>query len=159
MQPSVPKKLTRIVSVVAVFIALIAAGKASAQTERERMIEHYQMGAKYFHEGRYKESKAEFEALLKMNPSGDDAVLIRERAGIDELIMLWREPEFRALIKPILDRSLERSEELRRDVENIGKYIKQFESEDSRKVWEAIYRLARIGPFAVPQLLDYLSLD
>ena len=125
--------------------------------DREKMVELYEKGAKLFRMGKYGEAKAAFEAMVALDPTGEDALVLRERAGTEELVVLWGDERFRKAIQVILDRSMQRSEELREDVQNIEQYVKQLGSDDTREVWKAIYSLKRIGPVAVPFLLEYLA--
>jgi len=159
MQPFRQAGTLGVAAVLAVSLAILLPAEAPGQDNREKMIGHYMKGAQLFHMARYDEAKAEFDAMLKLKPTGDDAVILRERAGMDELIALWRDPRFRDQIRVILELSTERSEELAKDAANIQALIKQLSNPDTREVWQAIYRLSRIGPFVVPYLLDHLAVN
>jgi CheY-like chemotaxis protein len=142
-------------------VAVFAAAGLEAQdavSKRDQMIAHIERGRQFRAWGRLVEAKAAFEAAIALGPSSEDALVIRERIGIEDLLRLWGEEQFRKEIQVILDRSLERSEELAKDTANTQKYVDMLKSEDSREVWKAIHALRRIGPYAVPHLLDAISI-
>ncbi len=139
--------------------AVLAAGVcAFASPKSDEMLKHFNLGKKLFDMGKTEEAKAEFAKMIALQPTGADAFAFREAVGRNQLVSLMAEPAFRKEMIQILQSSYDYFENLRKDEANTKKYVKQMASKDSRESWKAIYALERIGPFAVPHLLDYLPM-
>jgi len=140
-------------------VAVLAAGVcAFASPKSDEMLKHFNQGKKLFDMGKTEEAKAEFAKMIALQPTGSDAFAFREAVGRNELVSLMAEPAFRKEMIQILQTSYDYFENLRKDEANTKKYVKQMGSKDSRESWKAIYALERIGPFAVPLMLDYLPM-
>ncbi len=94
-----------------------------------------------------------------MNPTSDEAWLLREKVGLDQLVKMLQNEKTAVQARDILHKAYERSEHLRRDKDDIMKHIDDLGSADVTKRWKAIHTLAASGPFAVPYLIDLLLLE
>lgn len=107
--------------------------------------------------GREAEAQEAFRELLGMRPTPAEAYELREAIGRSQMVALLAEEAYREEIRAILELSYEYFERLREDAERVQEFVAKLTHEDHREVWRAIHYLERIGPFAVPYLLEPLS--
>ena len=116
----------------------------------------YEKGVRLHNMGKEKEAAEVFEQMVGLNPSPEDALEFRDKVGVDNLVTLFADKRFRKQIQKILDLSYDEFSRLRKEVKEIRSYVKQLGDKSSEKVWQAVFKLSRLGPFAVPYLLDPL---
>ena len=128
---------------------------AAQQATRAQVKRQFDAAMKMYREGDYKEAAAAFDKVMKMSPSSEEAVILRESAGINILIEMLRDPKFAAMSRDILKKAQARGDDVRRDPATLKKLIEDLGSKDFAVRNRAINHCVSAGPFAVPYLLDH----
>ena len=150
------RKVVERVLVSAILLVFTVTALALAQDKPMRLAlqEKFDDGLKLYRQGEYEKAAELMDEVLAMNPNADEALILRERAGIGMLVKLMRDDRYRASAEKILRAAAKREEKNRRDPAGLQALIEQLGSEEFIKQQAAIIELRASGPFAVPYLLD-----
>ena len=136
-------------------LAVLAAVSPAADRPLRPQVEHtFADAVKLFNLGEYDQAAALLNKMLALNPTSEEAWLLREQVGLDRIVAMLRHPKTGPQAQRILQKAHERGEHLRRDPAALKKLVADLGAEDKITRWKAIHDLAACGPFAVPSLLD-----
>ncbi len=142
---------------VAVLVAGLFANPGLAQDENA-VKDLFRKGIAAYDEGKYPEAYEAFESALRMNPSSDLILYLRDEAGDARLHQMLVQggdlaqtaSRIMELAKGVLDR-------VRRSPEEIQGFVKKLESQAFDERWEGILNLVQAGQLACPPLIELLK--
>jgi len=145
-----------IVAIVAVVVAF--ASDALAQDRLPSMKDHFVKGLKAFERGDYERATAEFEEVLKLNPTSSDALELRELADVRFFIQVMTKgaPKMRSAVLELHKRAAEAEKRRLTDKDRIAKLIKDLLGDFEVRT-AAYTELISAGRYAVPQLIARLA--
>lgn len=106
--------------------------------------------------GNYDAAATALDAILKLEPTSHEALVMRERAGLAGLSQMLRRDDvlYKKFAIEIMRRAEKESERIDRSPAAIEKFVARLASEDVVTREDAIFRVSAIGSVAVPHLLD-----
>jgi len=140
-------------TVVAFVFASIAA--AQSPTMREDVRKDLDTAVKLFKQAEFEKAAAALDKVIEKSPSSEEALILRERAGIAVLAKMLRDPRLGPNAQRILHKAAEEGARVQRDPATIKKLVENMGSPDKVVRWQSIRHLTAVGPFAVPYLLDH----
>lgn len=145
-----------IVAIVAVVVAF--APDALAQDRLPSMKGHFVAGLKAFERGDYERATAEFEEVLKLNPTSTDALELRELADVRFFIQVMTKgaPKMRSAVLELHKRAAEAEKRRLTDKDRVAKLIKDLLGDYEVRT-AAYIELISAGRYAVPQLIARLA--
>lgn len=126
---------------------------------RLELQQKFDQGLKLYRQGEYEKAAKVADEILKLNPSAEEALILRERAGIGILVKLMRDKRTRAMAEKILKDAAKQDAKVRRDAAKLKALVVELDSEEFIKRRAAMAKLTGSGPFAVPFLLDAVIND
>lgn len=135
----------------------LTAGTARAQSgEGQRLLDQ---GKQAFLEGDYETAILRFEEVMRLKPNMEEALRLRERAGVEFLVeVLTQGGKFKTFAEWLLSRAEGFDEERKSNPELIDELINSLMSDDMRRYQWALERLAwEVGEYAVPALAKMLG--
>lgn len=154
-------RLIGILSGIAVLMVSVCAAVSVAQEEplRPQLQNKFENALRLYNEGQYDEAGAALDELVSLQPTSREALILREKIGMDVLIKMLRDPKLGTSARKILRQAEAEAANIQRDPETIKAQVEQMGSEDVVERWAAIHKLTAIGPYAVPYLLEYALAD
>lgn len=142
-----------------IFLAAVVTIAPSARAQEKpdaalALLAKFETAMKLYSTGQYDEAAKLLDEVIKAKPSSHDALLLREKVGMGEMLKLLRDPKVRDAAAILLRQAAQETSTLQRDAETIKKLVAQTGSEEFVQRETAVRRLVAIGPFAVPWLLD-----
>jgi CheY-like chemotaxis protein len=142
--------------VLGLFLLAIPANPALAQGSATALIDD---GKQKFLEGDYEASILKFEEVMRVKPTNEEALQLRERAGIEFLVeVLSKGGKFKNFAEWLLERAARFDDERKRNPELIKEILDDLMSDDMRRYEWALQRLAfEVGEYAAPALTKMLG--
>ncbi len=116
-------------------------------------------GVKHFRAGEYGDAGRSLDQLLALQPDPVLALMLREKAGIDQLIAMLPHKEVEAQAYKLIMMSEQEAQRLRADTENIQNLIKKLTDKDLAERLRAERELVACGEYAVPYLLMLMDVE
>jgi CheY-like chemotaxis protein len=151
--------LTRLVTAVALLILL--ASPATAQDPRnffkppETALEFWRAVQFEINVGKYDLAAAYLKGLLARNPTDEELLQIYDQDGASAFARLLTIPELREPAKPLIERVNAVVLKHLGDPRRLAKFIRNLNGSAEERAY-AIGQLRRVGPMAMPQLIDAL---
>jgi len=151
---------TRPCFVAAGLLALLAfAAVAQERPIRVEVQDRFDAALRLYQQGDLDKAAAALDEVLKMEPTSREALVLRERVGMDRLVRMLKEPKVGQAVRILLRKAAEEAKHIRRDPKEIQRLVEEMGSDDVVVRWSAIRQLTATGPFAVPYLLDHALSD
>ena len=143
--------------VAGILVTLMLALPAGAQGEQRRSETEASFDAalKLYREGEYDKAADALDKVIEMSPTSEEALILREKAGMGMLVKMLMDPRLGQAAREILHKAAKEAERVQRDPATLKELISKLGSEDVAVRWGAIRHLTAAGPFAVPYLLDH----
>ena len=145
----------------AVLVASLFAAAANAQqaSHQAKLKEHFLKGMVAFENGRYKVAVQEFEEVLKLDPSSQEALELRDLADARFFIQVLTKgkPEMRRTVLKLLQLAAEADKQRLTDKDLIDGFIKDLVDDEFAVRKRAYIKLISAGRYAVPGLLRRLA--
>jgi len=125
----------------------------------EEVFNAFAEGISLYEAGEYEKAREAFDKVLSLRPGSQVALELRERTELAQLAEMAASEEVGGVASRLLDMMNEAVRQKRRVVENPDELLKNFQSVDLTTYGKARIRLIGHGPFAVPYLLEFLSLE
>ena len=138
-----------------VICALALGAESPIRPELERK---FREAVKLHRTGQYDQAAEALNDVLQMNPSDEEAWLLSEQVGVDQMIRMLHREATATQILQLIRQAKERETHLRRDPEQLQKLIGDLDSPEAMVRWQAIRELEASGPYAVPYLLEPLTM-
>ncbi len=135
--------------------ALAVVALAQDRPIRVEVQERFAAALKEYQKGELDKAAAALDEIIKMAPTSKEALILRERVGMDRLVKMLKDPQVGDAARIILRKAAEEARHIRRDPEEIRRLVEETGSDDVVTRWRAIRQLTATGPFAVPYLLDH----
>jgi len=139
---------------IGILVVFLVAAFVQGQAVRDEVQQHFSAALKYYEQGEHEKAAVELDQVIELSPTSEEALILREKAGMDMLIKLLLDPRFGPAARDILHKASEEAERITRDPATTERLVEETGSEDLVTRWRAIRQLIAIGPFAVPYLLD-----
>ncbi|MBI3271491.1 MAG: hypothetical protein HYZ53_21050 [Planctomycetes bacterium] len=147
-----------LVGAIALSIAAAFPAVAFAQANEDEVKKTYREGMKLFDDGKFAEAYEAIEKALRMNPSNDLLMYLRDEAGYARLhAMMAQGGDLKSTAHRILELAKGAGDRIRKSADEIAGYVKKLESENFDERWDGILHLVAVGPYAAPQLIDLLK--
>lgn len=157
------RRTSRLAVILWAFALMVSwcAGAARAQESplRAQLQSKFDTALRAYNEGRYEDAAKALDSVLEQQPTAREALLLREKAGIDLLVKMLRDPQMGPAARKLLQAAEKEAATIQRDPETILAIIEEMKAEDIVQHWAAIQKIVAVGPYAVPYLLDYALSD
>ncbi len=141
----------------AVLIALTAGISPAAAQDEGQVKQLFREGITAFDAGDYAKAYEAFESALRMNPSNDLILYLRDEAGDGRLHqMMLQGGDLAQTAMRIMELAKGVFDRVRRSPEEIQAFVKKLESQGFDERWEGILSLVQVGQLACPPLIDLL---
>ncbi|MHC5079774.1 MAG: HEAT repeat domain-containing protein [Planctomycetota bacterium] len=154
----IPKAMQwlRLVLFLSLGLALFAGNPAWAQGDARGLLD---AGKQAFLEGDYETAVKKFEEVMRLKPTNQEALHLRERAGVEFLVeVLTKGGKFKNFADWLLSRAELYDEERKSNPELIKEIIDDLMSDDMRRYEWALQRLAfEVGEYAAQELTKMLG--
>jgi hypothetical protein len=150
-------RLIGILSGIAVLMVSVCAAVSVAQEEplRAHLQTKFENALTLYNAGQYDEAAQALDEILAMQPTAHEALILREKAGMEVLIKMLRDPKLGPAARMILRQAEKEAAAIQRDPATIKAEIERMGADDVVERWAAIHKLVAIGPYAVPYVLEY----
>ena len=135
------------------------AAPAPPDTKTVQALQLLDQGVKLNRIGEYQKAGAALDQILALQPDPPLALLLREKAGLDQLTGMFAHNETEAQAYKLLLLSQQEVRRLRMDTEHIQALINDFISDDIAKRIRAEAELVAAGEYAVPYLLMVMDVE
>jgi HEAT repeat protein len=135
--------------------AAAAPSPASSQKVSEAA-SHFLKASLLYQQKKYDQAGAEIEEAMKLQPSAQEIVQLRDQIGEATLVGMLSHPKLRDAARSILQLAEQETMRKQTDPAEIKKWVKDLESEEFAVYWKAVTELIVIGDYAVPYLLQPL---
>jgi|GEM_PF-3567563 len=142
--------------IMAAVVIVFAPSAAQAQGEARRLLDE---GKQAFLEGDYETAMLRFEEVMRADPSLEEALRLRERAGYAFLVeVLAKGGKYKSFAEWLLSRAEGFDDERKSNPELIQEIIDDLMSEDMTRYQWALERLEfEVGEYAAPKLCEMLG--
>lgn len=138
---------------------LVCASALGAESPiRPELERKFHEAVKLHRTGQYDQAAEALDAVLQMNPSDEEAWLLSEQVGVDQMIRMLHREKTATQILQLIRQAKERETHLRRDPEQLSKLVADLDSPEAMVRWQAMRELEASGPYAVPYLLEPLTM-
>lgn len=143
--------------VLALAFGLVLNSAAIAQDENQ-VKDLFRQGITAFDEGKYPDAYTAFESALRLNPSNDLILYLRDEAGDARLHdMMVQGGDLAQTAMRIMELAKGAYDRVRRSPEEVAGFVKKLESNSFDERWEGILNLCQVGQLACPPLIDLLK--
>ena len=155
-----PVAAVAVVCLMALSIAVPSAGEAeTAKSKGTKILELLEAGVNHYRVGEYGQAADKFGKIMEMEPDSELALMMRQRAGIGQLVKMLSNPKLAESVQKILILSQEAVVLKRRSADEINGLIAKFRSKELDEAWLAEREIVASGSYAVPFLLDHLDVE
>lgn len=158
------QKLSRLL-VLGVAVTVLAGFATAARAQQQasgdvdkKVKQLFKQGISSFEEGDYAEAKDAFNQILSMRPGSSAALWMRKEADIGQFARMKSKNELAPVADRFIDMMNEALREKRRQVKNMEETLLDFQSDDLQTYGKALNRIVGHGSYAVPHLLQFLTL-
>jgi HEAT repeat protein len=138
------------------FAVLVPAGALQAQGNAEQLLRE---GKDLCLQGNHEEAIKKFEEVMRLKPASEEALKLREMAGVEFLVdLLTRKGKLANFAEWLLSRAEASDEPRKSNPELIDEILQDLMSDDMRRYQWALERIAfEVGEYAVPKLSQMLG--
>jgi hypothetical protein len=133
------------------------ASRAAGSAKAAESLALFDQAVLAFRAGDYAKATDLFGKVMVNNPDSQMAFIMRQRAGIDQLVKMLSHKDLEDNAYKVLVLAQQQQEKIRKDPATILDLIKKLNSKELPEQWRAKQDLVAIGEYAVPYLLGVLA--
>ena len=146
--------------IVAIFLlGGVCLSVSAQQGDDSRILNLFEQGMQRYEARDYARAKAAFDQVLSLRPGSEVAMQMRQKAEIEQFAEMMTNEELAPVASRLVELMRWGAREKKRAVKNIDAVLEGLQSDDLKTYGSALNEVLGYGPYAIPYLLDFLSLE
>ena len=131
---------------------------SAQQGDDSKILSLFEQGMEHYEARDYAKAEAAFTQVLSMRPSMSIALQMRQKAEVEQFADMMTNEDLAPVAERVVKLMRWGTRSKKRDVTNIDALLEDFQSTDLQTYGGALNKIMGHGPYAIPYLLDFLSL-